>query len=172
MEEWINEIRNLDFPEYRKVLQERIDEANRASNECIVDYYRTLILAIAMNTLNRMPRNVYQSLKDEYGDREPEMLDDDADPVLDLMYDQLLNYVDVYRTAVKGKVTIKFKRGKIKIIVNIPKRLVHDEYVKFFEDFVCGDEIEWGRCREEEGVINDHEVFLTKKELRKYRRIC
>jgi len=172
MEEWINEIRNLDFPEYRKVLRGRIDEAISADNTCIVDFYRTLILAIAVNTLNRMPRNIYQSLKDEYGDREPEMLDDDADPVLDLMYDQLLNYVDVYRTAVKGKVTIKFKRGKIKIIVNIPKRLVHDEYVKFFEDFVCGDEIEWGRCREEEGVINDHEVFLTKKELRKYRRIC
>ena len=172
MEEWINEIRNLDFPEYRKVLQERIDEDNRTSMECVVDYYRTLILAIAVNTLNRMPRHIYQALKDKYGDREPEMLDFDADPVLDMLYIQLLNYVDVYRTAVKGKVVIKFKEVKIKIIIDIPKKLVHDEYVKFFEDFVCGDEIEWGRCREEEGVIQDHEIFLTKKELRQYRRIC
>ena len=172
MEKWVNELRNLEFPEYKKVLDEKIEEATVSSNG-YVDYYRTLIYAIAVNTLNRMPRNIYQALRDEYGDREPVILDDDADPLVDLLVEKLLMYIDVKRSGVKGKAEIKFKQGnwyKIQVIVDIPRKIVHDEYVKFFEDYVCGNETEWNY--REDGVVNDHEIFLTKKELRRYRRIC
>jgi hypothetical protein len=172
--EWVNELRNLEFPEYQTVLEGKIEEATVSSNG-YVDYYRVLVYAIAVNTLNRMPRNIYQSLRERYGDREPVILDEDADPLVDLLVEQLLMYVDVKRSGVKGKVAIKFKEGvwyKIQVIVDIPRKIVHDEYVKFFENYVCGDEMEWRYYREKEGAVDDHELFLTKKELRRYRRIC
>ena len=175
MIEWINEIVNLDYPEYRKVLNDRIEEASRASNTCVIDYFRTLLYSIAANTLNRMPRDIYGILKDKYGDREPDILDPTEDPLVDLLFSQLLMYVGVTRKAIKGEVLLKIKEGvtyRIKIVVNIPKKIVHDEYVKFLEDFVCGDEIEWRKCRLEEGVINDYELLLTKKEIKEYSRIC
>jgi len=50
-------------------------------------------------------------------------------------------------------------------------KVLHDKYVEFFENYVCGDEIEWCYCREE-GEILDHEIFLTKEELRRYRQMC
>jgi len=174
MEKWVNQIVDLEFPEYKRVLEEKINEASVSSNG-YVDYYRALVYAIAVNTLNRMPRNIYQALKEEYGDREPVILDEDADPLVDLLVEQLLIYIGVNRSGVKGKATIKFKHGnwyKIEIIVNIPRKLVHDKYVEFFENYVCGDEMEWRYYREKEGVVDDHELFLTKKELRRYRRIC
>jgi hypothetical protein len=174
MEKWVNEIVDLEFPEHKRVLEEKINEASVSSNG-YVDYYRALVYSIAVNTLNRMPRNIYQALKEKYGDREPVILDDDADPLVDLLIEQLLTYVDVKRSGVKGKVEIKFKQGnwyKIQVIVDIPRKIVHDEYVKFFENHVCGNEMEWRHYREEEGVVHDHELFLTKKELRRYRRIC
>ena len=145
MEKWVNELRNLEFPEYKKVLDEKINEASVSSNG-YVDYYRTLIYAIAVNTLNRMPRNIYQALRERYGDREPVILDEDADPLVDLLVEQLLMYVDVKRSGVKGKVAIKFKEGvwyKIQVIVDIPRKIVHDEYVKFFEDYVCGNAVSY-----------------------------
>ena len=174
MEKWVNELRNLEFPEYKKVLQEKINEATVSCNG-YVDYYRTLVYAIAVNTLNRMPRNIYQALMEKYGDREPVILGNDSDPLADLLVEQLLMYIDVKRSWVKGKVAIKFKEGvwyKIQVIVDIPRKVVHDKYVEFFENYVCGNEMEWRRYREEEGVVNDHKIFLTKKELRRYRRIC
>ena len=170
--EWVNQIVDLEFPEYQKVLKEKINEASSSCNG-YVDYYRVLVYAIAVNTLNRIPRNIYQVLKEKYGDREPVILDDDADPLVDLLVEKLLMYIDVKRSGVKGKAEIKFKEGgwyKIQVVVDIPRKIVHDEYVKFFEDYVCGNETEWNY--REEGVVNDHEVFLTKKELRKYKRIC
>ena len=172
MEKWINQIVDLEFPEYKKVLEEKINEATVSSNG-YVDYYRALVHAIAVNTLNRMPRNIYQALREKYGDRELVILDDDTDPLVDLLIEQLLTYVDVKRSGVKGKAVIKFKEGawyKIQVVVDIPRKIVHDEYVKFFENYVCGNEMEW-RYREE-GVVQDHELFLTKKELRRYRGIC
>jgi len=175
MIEWVNEIMDLNYPEYRRVLNDRIEDAIRADNTCVFDYFRTLLYSIAVNTLNRMPRDIYRILRDKYGDREPEILDPTEDPLVDLLFSRLLMYVGVTRKAVKGEVLLRFKEGvtyRIRIIVNIPKKIVHDEYVKFLENYLCGDEIEWRRCRLEEGVINDHELLLTKKEIRKYSRIC
>ena len=169
----MNEIRNLEFPEYKRVLEEKINEADTSCNG-YVDYYRTLIYAIAVNTLNRMPRNIHQALREKYEDREPVILDDNSDPLVDLLIEQMLMYIDVKKTGVKGKVEIKFKEGnwyKIQIIVDIPRKVVHDAYVEFFENYVCGNETEW-RYREEDGVVQDHELFLTKRELMRYRRIC
>jgi hypothetical protein len=161
---WTNEVTNL-VPEMEGVIQEMLEADATGYRVCFTDYQMMLFHSIALNTLNKMPKPIHTILRKRYGDDES---------IVREMRNRLRNRVSIKRSGAKGKVTIRLKGDKLyklRILVDIPRKLLHDKYVEFFEKYVCGDETEWCYCREE-GEIVDHEVFLTKKELRKYKRIC
>jgi len=166
MEElWIIEVRDLNIPELEEVIHEMLEADATGYRVCLTDYYRMLIRAISLYTLNNLPKYIYEVLKDEYGDDES---------IIRALDEQLLRNVEIGRNGARGEAEMTIKGDKLyklRIAVDIPMKLLHDKYVEFFENYVCGDEIEWCYCREE-GEILDHEIFLTKEELRRYRQMC
>ena len=166
MEElWIVEIRDLNFPEYEEVIHEMLEADATGYRVCLTDYSRMLIHSFSISTLNNLPEHVYETLKDKYGDN---------DSIISALDQLLLSDVEIDRNGVRGEVEMTIKGDKLyklRIVVDVPGKLLHDKYVEFFEKYVCNDENEWCYCRGE-GEILDHEVFLTKEELRKYRQMC
>ena len=166
MEEvWTNEVNDLSFPEYQKVIEEMVKADTTGYRVCFADYHWMLIHAMVLNTINRLPRPIYQAMKERYGDDEY---------IIRALSRRLLKRLKINRNGVRGKVTIRIKKDKLyklRIVVNIPRKLLHNKYVEFFERYVCDNETEWCYCRGE-GEVLDHEVFLTKKELKKYKRMC
>jgi len=161
---WTNEVRDL-VPEMDGVINEMLEADETGYRICLADYQMMLFHSIALNTLNKMPKPIHEALRKRYGD---------DDSIIRELRNHLLKRVNIKRNGAKGKVTIRTKRDKLYklgIVVDIPRKLLHDKYVEFFEKYVCGNETEWCYCRQE-GEILDHEVFLTKKELRKYKRMC
>jgi len=162
---WIIEVRDLSFPEYEEVIHEMLEADATGYRVCFTDYYRMLIRSFSMSTLNNLPEHIYEALKDKYGD------DDSIISALDQL---LLSDVEIDRNGARGEAEMTIKGDKLyklRIAVDIPGKSLHDKYVEFFEKYVCDDETEWCYCRQE-GEILDHEVFLTKEELRKYKRMC
>jgi len=162
---WTNKVEDLSFPELDEVTQEMLEADATGYRICLSDYQMMLFHSIALNTLNKMPKPIHEALRKRYGD---------DDSIAREIRNHLLRRVDIKRNGARGKVTMRIKGDKLyklKILVDIPRRLLHNKYVEFFEKHVCDDETEWCYCRQE-GEVLDHEVFLTKKELKKYKRMC
>jgi len=162
---WITEIRDLNFPEHEEVIHEMLEADATGYRICLADYQRMLIRAISLDTLNNLPEHVYEALKHKYGD---------DDSIISALDEQLLRSVEIDRNGARGVAEMAIKADKLyklRIVVDIPGKLLHDKYVEFFEKYVCDNEIEWCYCRQE-GEVLDHEVFLTKEELRRYKRMC
>jgi len=162
---WTNEITNLSFPELENVIQEMIEADTTGYRVCFADYQWMLIHSIVLNTINRLPKPIYQAMISKYNDDEY---------IIRALSRRLLRRLQIKRNGAKGKVTMRVKGDKpykLRIVVDIPRKVLHDKYVEFFEKYVCDNETEWCYCRQE-GEVLDHEVFLTKKELKKYKRMC
>jgi len=97
---WTNEITNLSFPELENVIQEMIEADTTGYRVCFADYQWMLIHSIVLNTINRLPKPIYQAMISKYNDDEY---------IIRALSRRLLRRLQIKRNGAKGKVTMRVK---------------------------------------------------------------